>query len=186
MCNSPRSYAASLLCSDVFNSDSAKWRSMIGIGILPPLLILACLSLMPESPRWLVAAGRNADALHVLKRVSAPFVLKCFCGCGACFLWRVELVVEGCGRLFPWKWRHHASDCCCLRSHRRYRCRFFFFCVPRLVGRENEGRRFCPSDRPQENPRLMMMKCCGGKRGGDVLVVVCIAAEGAPSPQQVI
>ncbi|CAB1111751.1 unnamed protein product [Ectocarpus sp. CCAP 1310/34] len=62
-------YAASLLCSDVFNSDSAKWRSMIGIGMLPPLLILACLSLMPESPRWLVAAGRNADALHVLKRV---------------------------------------------------------------------------------------------------------------------
>ena len=43
---------------------------MIGIGMLPPLLILACLSLMPESPRWLIATGKDADALLVLKRVS--------------------------------------------------------------------------------------------------------------------
>lgn len=59
-----------MLCSDVFDSDSARWRSMIGIGMLPPLLILACLSLMPESPRWLIATGKDADALRVLKRVS--------------------------------------------------------------------------------------------------------------------
>lgn len=62
-------YAASLLCSDVFTTPSAKWRSMIGIGMLPPLLILACLWLMPESPRWLIAKGRDAEALDVLKRV---------------------------------------------------------------------------------------------------------------------
>ncbi|CAM9689067.1 unnamed protein product [Scytosiphon promiscuus] len=62
-------YGASLLCSDVFESDSGKWRSMIGIGMLPPLLILACLSLMPESPRWLIATGNHVEALRVLKRV---------------------------------------------------------------------------------------------------------------------
>ncbi|CAM9373855.1 unnamed protein product [Ascophyllum nodosum] len=62
-------YAASLVCADVFATDSGKWRSMIGIGMLPPVLILACLTIMPESPRWLICAGRKAEALHVLKRV---------------------------------------------------------------------------------------------------------------------
>ncbi len=59
------------MCSDVFSTPSARWRSMIGIGMLPPVLILACLSLMPESPRWLIATGKNAEARSVLKRVSA-------------------------------------------------------------------------------------------------------------------
>ncbi|CAM9871628.1 unnamed protein product, partial [Laminaria digitata] len=62
-------YAASLLCSNVFDTDSAKWRSMIGFGMLPPIFILLCLALMPESPRWLISKGRKADALVVLKRV---------------------------------------------------------------------------------------------------------------------
>ena len=62
-------YASSLLCSNIFHTASAKWRSMIGIGMLPPIFILGCLALMPESPRWLISKGKNADALVVLKRV---------------------------------------------------------------------------------------------------------------------
>lgn len=43
---------------------------MIGIGTLPPALILLCLAMMPESPRWLISRGQESVALDVLQRVS--------------------------------------------------------------------------------------------------------------------
>lgn len=55
---------------DVFESDSAKWRAMIGIGAVPPTMILLCLAMMPESPRWLIEKKHELAALEVLQRVS--------------------------------------------------------------------------------------------------------------------
>ena len=45
------------------------WRWMLGVQMFPALLYLLLLSLIPESPRWLVIKGRDEEALEVLTRV---------------------------------------------------------------------------------------------------------------------
>jgi len=46
------------------------WRWMLGIEALPAVAYLLALSLVPESPRWLVMRGRDAEATAVLGRVA--------------------------------------------------------------------------------------------------------------------
>lgn len=62
-------YASSLACDVLIDDDGAKWRSMIGIGIIPPALIVLCLIFMPESPRWLLNKGRKQEGYDVLRRI---------------------------------------------------------------------------------------------------------------------
>ncbi|CAK7223574.1 hypothetical protein SCUCBS95973_005225 [Sporothrix curviconia] len=45
------------------------WRRMVGLGAVPALLQAVLVLLMPESPRWLVKAGRTAEARAVIGRV---------------------------------------------------------------------------------------------------------------------
>ena len=45
------------------------WRWMLGVMAGPSLIFLVSALLIPESPRWLVKAGRNAEAEQVLLRV---------------------------------------------------------------------------------------------------------------------
>ena len=47
-------------------SDSASWRPMFYVGVLPALILLFGMMLMPESPRWLFSRGRDKEALAVL------------------------------------------------------------------------------------------------------------------------
>ena len=42
---------------------------MVGIGISPAILQLTLLFLMPETPRWLMKAGKTESARHVLRKV---------------------------------------------------------------------------------------------------------------------
>ncbi|CAN0398261.1 unnamed protein product, partial [Laminaria digitata] len=51
------------------DGDSSKWRTMLGISIVPPFIILSSLFLLPESPRWLLGKGREKEAFAVLCRV---------------------------------------------------------------------------------------------------------------------
>ena len=53
-------------------ADGPAWRLMLGLGALPPLLILLALPVMPESPRYLVASGQHERAWGVLQRLYAP------------------------------------------------------------------------------------------------------------------
>jgi sugar porter (SP) family MFS transporter len=58
------------------------WRWMFGVTAIPSMLFLAATFLVPESPRWLAAKGRNGQALAVLERLGgrayAEQVLKDF------------------------------------------------------------------------------------------------------------
>ncbi len=46
------------------------WRWMLLVMAVPAVLLFFSLFLVPESPRWLVARGRNNDALQVLVKTS--------------------------------------------------------------------------------------------------------------------
>ncbi len=51
----------------MFNAEY--WRGMLGCETIPDLLFLAVIFLIPESPRWLVVKGREANARKVLSRI---------------------------------------------------------------------------------------------------------------------
>ena len=48
---------------------SYAWRWMLGIGAVPPALILIALVWLPESPRFLVSSGKEREAQAVLARI---------------------------------------------------------------------------------------------------------------------
>ena len=49
---------------------SVSWRLMVGLGgVLPIIMLYLSLAVMPESPRYLLAQGRRAEAVAVLRRV---------------------------------------------------------------------------------------------------------------------
>ena len=50
-------------------SYSGAWRFMLGFSLVPACICLAGILKAPESPRWLVLAGREQDARTVLKSV---------------------------------------------------------------------------------------------------------------------
>lgn len=45
------------------------WRWMFGLGVIPSLLFLMGVLFVPESPRWLLKAGRESDSRKVLGRI---------------------------------------------------------------------------------------------------------------------
>jgi SP family galactose:H+ symporter-like MFS transporter len=45
------------------------WRLMLGASAVPGVLLLLAMAPMPESPRWLIGAGRRADAARSLAKV---------------------------------------------------------------------------------------------------------------------
>jgi len=46
-----------------------KWRLMIGVGALPPIVIAFAAQFLPRSPRWLVSHGLLSEAEYALSRV---------------------------------------------------------------------------------------------------------------------
>lgn len=56
-------------------SGSGQWRWMFAVGALPALVMLAGAYLLPESPRWLVRQGREAEARAVLAGSRDPRTL---------------------------------------------------------------------------------------------------------------
>ena len=47
------------------------WRWMFGLGIIPSVLFFIGVFFLPESPRWLLRAGREADTRKVLGRIGS-------------------------------------------------------------------------------------------------------------------
>jgi len=48
------------------------WRGMFGAEMLPAGIFLLLLFCVPETPRWLIQAGREAQGLEILKRIGGP------------------------------------------------------------------------------------------------------------------
>lgn len=45
------------------------WRWMFGLGIVPAIMLLLGMSILPESPRWLVIKKRQQEAYRILQRI---------------------------------------------------------------------------------------------------------------------
>lgn len=46
------------------------WRAMLGSNMVPALLFYVFLLLVPESPRWLIARGKNLQGFEILNRIN--------------------------------------------------------------------------------------------------------------------
>jgi sugar porter (SP) family MFS transporter len=60
---------AHIFASSPMTPEQVMWRVMLGIESLPAIVFMLLLFTIPESPRWLVRAGRRQDARDVLDRV---------------------------------------------------------------------------------------------------------------------
>jgi MFS transporter, putative metabolite transport protein len=52
------------------------WRWLFGLAAIPALLVLAGRQILPESPRWLRAHGREAEAVAVFETMGLPVPAK--------------------------------------------------------------------------------------------------------------
>ena len=64
------SYAADYALANDANLDS--WRWMFLAGAVPAVVLFVGMLFLPETPRWLVAQGREAEGRAVLERVEDP------------------------------------------------------------------------------------------------------------------
>ncbi len=53
-------------------SANGQWRWMFGIGIVPALALFAGMLIVPDTPRWLMLRGRDAEATQALRRIREP------------------------------------------------------------------------------------------------------------------
>ncbi len=59
------------LGDEIWNARSG-WRWMLGAEAVPAVWLLALLFFVPESPRWLIGAGRDEEARRILEGVGGP------------------------------------------------------------------------------------------------------------------
>lgn len=53
----------------LFSTLSGGWRWIVGLGAAPAIFQFAILFILPETPRWLVQAGREDEAQSVLGKI---------------------------------------------------------------------------------------------------------------------
>jgi len=53
---------------------SGSWRWMFAAAAVPSIALFIAVFFVPESPRWLVEAGRSAEAAEVLGRINGPLI----------------------------------------------------------------------------------------------------------------
>ncbi len=58
------------------NNNVESWRPMFYIGIVPGFILLVGMFFLPETPRWLMSKGREAESLKILKRIEEPAMVE--------------------------------------------------------------------------------------------------------------
>jgi sugar porter (SP) family MFS transporter len=58
--------------ANLWGEHEGVWRYMLAVCAVPAVCLFAGMLRMPESPRWLLAKGREDEALAVLEQVRAP------------------------------------------------------------------------------------------------------------------
>ncbi|KAF5363898.1 hypothetical protein D9756_000210 [Leucocoprinus leucothites] len=66
-------YSGSILCTGITvasgrNSSTLSWRLPLAIQIVPAAILAVGSWFLPESPRWLIAVGRNDEAMQILAK----------------------------------------------------------------------------------------------------------------------
>src|SRR5262245_36945572 len=79
---------------DALLSSSGRWRLELGLSIVPGVLLVLVVLTMPESPRWLVKAGRRKEAEASLAKVQG----------GADVSGRIETVARDLASTTEAKW----------------------------------------------------------------------------------
>lgn len=59
-------------CVDLLFVPSGNWRGMFAVILIPTAILLLGMLILPESPRWLLAKNRIAQAQAVLRKMYAP------------------------------------------------------------------------------------------------------------------
>ena len=54
-----------------FLDGNKAWRTPLGLQMIPTAALFCVMWFLPESPRWLMGRGRNAEALRILARIHA-------------------------------------------------------------------------------------------------------------------
>ncbi len=54
---------------DAYFAETGNWRLMLGLGVVPAFGLLIGMMFLPFSPRWLMAQGREAEALAALNKI---------------------------------------------------------------------------------------------------------------------
>ncbi|GHS89594.1 MFS transporter [Actinomycetota bacterium] len=80
-------FVMNALIGNLWGDHPDVWRYMLAVQAVPAVALFVGMLRMPESPRWLLARGRDDDALAVLRQVRDP-------GRAAAELAEVRLLVE--------------------------------------------------------------------------------------------
>jgi sugar porter (SP) family MFS transporter len=65
-------FVVNAVIGTVWSDHDGVWRSMLAVQAVPAVALFAGMLRMPESPRWLLARGRQDEALAVLRQVRDP------------------------------------------------------------------------------------------------------------------
>ncbi|MDE3211770.1 MAG: sugar porter family MFS transporter [Bacteroidota bacterium] len=58
------------------NSNVESWRPMFYVGVVPGFILLIGMFFLPETPRWLMSKGREAESRRILVRIEEPSLVE--------------------------------------------------------------------------------------------------------------
>jgi sugar porter (SP) family MFS transporter len=58
------------------NNNPESWRPMFYVGVIPAIILFVGMYFLPETPRWLMGKGREAEARKILQRIEDPTLLE--------------------------------------------------------------------------------------------------------------